>query len=445
MLQLQPWPPPLHRPPPHFRRHTIASSAVNAPWGPQVGQAKQKCSQRLYISEQTDSSSPNTLIIATIEVVKPRVAKDEHIAKFDEETRSPFLKKSKTIIHPGEDQLTFQVNRIRELPQNSNILATHTDSPHVFVWDVQTQRNRQSVVGSNPSDPDLTLTGHKDNAEYALAMCPMEPFVLSGGKDRYVVLWSIHDHISSLAANQEPSKNSTVGARGIFKGHKNTVEDVQFNPASPQEFCSVGDDCCLILWDSRSGHVPAVKVKKAHNADIHCVDWNPNNVNLILTGSADNTICVYDRRKLTSKKVGSPVHILEGHTAPVLCAQWSPAKASVFGSSAEDSMLNIWDLEKIGKTQGSSRKGKSIHPPGLFFRHAGHRGKVVDFHWNAEDPWTIASVSEDVSKLGGGGTLQIWRITDLINRPVEVVVSELENLKNHVPECSSSIRSPGNS
>ena len=25
------------------------------------------------------------------------------------------------------------------------------------------------------------LTGHQDNAEFALAMCPTEPFVLSGG------------------------------------------------------------------------------------------------------------------------------------------------------------------------------------------------------------------------------------------------------------------------
>lgn len=26
------------------------------------------------------------------------------------------------------------------------------------------------------------LTGHQDNAEFALAMCPTEPFVLSGGQ-----------------------------------------------------------------------------------------------------------------------------------------------------------------------------------------------------------------------------------------------------------------------
>lgn len=32
-------------------------------------------------------------------------------------------------------------------------------------------------------------------------------------------------------------------------------------PQSAQEFCSVGDDSCLILWDTRSGSTPVIKVK----------------------------------------------------------------------------------------------------------------------------------------------------------------------------------------
>ncbi|PWA18249.1 WD40 repeat-containing protein [Artemisia annua] len=51
------------------------------------------------------------------------------------------------------------------------------------------------------SCPDLILTGHEENAEFALAMCRSEPFVLSGGKDKSVVLWSIHDHTSTLATD----------------------------------------------------------------------------------------------------------------------------------------------------------------------------------------------------------------------------------------------------
>ncbi|KAM7471823.1 hypothetical protein LguiA_010006 [Lonicera macranthoides] len=390
----------------------------------------------------TDGSVPNTLVIANCEIVKPRVAAAEYISQFNEEARSPFVKKFKTIIHPGE------VNRIRELPQNSKIVATHTDRPDVFIWDVDIQPNRHAVLGATESRPDLVLTGHQDNAEFALAMCPTEPFVLSGGKDKLVVLWSIHDHISTLAAESgstkspgsggtKPLDTPSIQARGTFQGHEDTVEDVQFCPSSVQEFCSVGDDSCLILWDARTGSNPVIKVEKAHDADLHCVDWNPHDVNLILTGSADNSVRMFDRRKLTSGGFGSPIHIFEGHNAAVLCVQWSPDRSSVFGSSAEDGILNIWDQEKIGKRQDNAGSKAPNSPPGLFFRHSGHRDKVVDFHWDTCDPWTIVSVSDDGESTGGGGTLQIWRMIDLIHRPEDEVLAELDKFKSHIQECAA--------
>ena len=85
------------------------------------------------------------------------------------------------------------------------------------------------------------------------------------------------------------------------------------------------------------------------------------------------------------------------------------------------------------------KKKNSNVPSGLFFQHAGHRfvvfvsdakltlcihasifamhfiihavhlgrDKIVDFHWNSSDPWTIVSVSDDGESTGGGGTLQV--------------------------------------
>ncbi|KAL0426896.1 UNVERIFIED_CONTAM: WD-40 repeat-containing protein MSI4 [Sesamum latifolium] len=420
--------------------HNLVWPSLSCRWGPVLERGTYKNKQRLYLSEQTDHTQPNTLIIANCEVVKPRVAAENHIANFNEDARSPYVKKYKTILHPGE------VNRIRELPQNKNIVATHTDCPEVLIWDVESQPNRHALLGAADSRPDLVLTGHQDNAEFALAMCPAEPFVLSGGKDKSVVLWSIQDHVSTLAADTTQSAeaassivkaadNSTVGPRGVFEGHSDTVEDVQFCPSSSQQFCSVGDDSCLILWDARIGNNPVVKVEKAHNADLHCVDWNSHDENYILTGSADHTVCMFDRRNLTSNGVGSPVHKFEGHKAAVLCVQWSPDKRSVFGSSAEDGLLNIWDYEKVGQKEETGSKSPST-PAGLFFQHAGHRDKVVDFHWNAYDPWTIVSVSDDGEFSGGGGTLQLWRMTDLLYRPKEEVLAELQKFKNHVIECS---------
>ncbi|CAA2935328.1 WD-40 repeat-containing MSI4-like [Olea europaea subsp. europaea] len=423
-----------------FAHHNLLWPSLSCRWGPVLETGTYKNKQRLYLSEQTDQTVPNTLIIANCDIVKPRVAAANHIANFDEDARTPFVKKYKTIIHPGE------VNRIRELPQNKNIVATHTDCPEVLIWDVEAQPNRQAVLGAAESRPDLVLSGHQDNAEFALAMCLAEPFVLSGGKDKSVVLWSIQDHVSTLASDAnhytgssgsivKAADNPSIGPRGVFQGHEDTVEDVQFCPSSSQQFCSVGDDSCLILWDARIGGNPVVKVEKAHNADLHCVDWNCHDENYILTGSADHTVSMFDRRHLTSDGVSSPVHKFEGHTAPVLCVQWSTEKCSVFGTSAEDGLLNIWDFEKVGQQKESGLKSSNA-PPGLFFQHAGHRDKVVDFQWSVSDPWTIVSVSDDGEFSGGGGSLQIWRMTDLLYRPEEEVLAELQKFKDHVIECN---------
>ncbi|KAL8217219.1 hypothetical protein R6Q57_024056 [Mikania cordata] len=63
------------------------------------------------------------------------------------------------------------------------------------------------------------------------------------------------------------------------------------------------------------------------------------------------------------------------------------------------------------------------------------RDKVVDFHWIVYDPWTVVSVSDDVETTSGGGTLQIWRMSDLIYKPRDEVLTKLEDFKAHVASC----------
>lgn len=65
-----------------------------------------------------------------------------------------------------------------------------------------------------------------------------------------------------------------------------------------------------------------------------------------------------------------------------------------------------------------------------------HASQVVDFQWNPHDPWTFMSVSDDVSEELGGGTLQLWRVNDLIYRPEAEVLAELDK---HRYRCCSSV------
>ncbi|PWA45485.1 hypothetical protein CTI12_AA517700 [Artemisia annua] len=203
-------------------------------------------------------------------------------------------------------------------------------------------------------------------------MCPSEPLVLSGGKDKSVVLWSIHDHISTLATQPGITKSGgsddnqlrallfkqdvySMGMRILLK---------TFNSVPLADKSSAVLVMILVLSYGMQG-----QVEKAHNADLHCVDWNPIDENLIVTGSADNTIRLFDRRNLTTNGIGSPIHIFENHTAAVLCVQWSPDKSSVFGSSAEDGILNIWDHNKIGESSGNANTSTECLSAGLRNQH----------------------------------------------------------------------------
>ncbi|XP_020250955.1 WD-40 repeat-containing protein MSI4-like isoform X2 [Asparagus officinalis] len=412
-----------------FDEHRHDRPSPCCQWGIQLKETKDEKHQRLYFSEQTDGKVPNTLVVANVEVFKSRVAAADHLSQFNEAC-SPFLKKEKAIAHPGK----------------------------VLIWDIDAQPNHHAVHDAAGSKPTLILEGHTQNAEYALSMCHTDSLVLSGGQDTMVLLWSIQDYMSTLggtASAKSPaalSENSSgqqavearndkgmeapmVAPRGCFRGHNGAVEDVQFCPFSEQEFCSVGDDSCLKFWDARTGDRPTTSVEKACHGHMYCVDWNPHDVNLIVTGSADSFVRMFDYRKIDGGSCITALHRLKGHKDSVLRVQWSPNKASVFGSAAKDGFLNVWDHEKVGKKVSTGGLRMVQTPAGLIFQHAGHRGgKVTDFNWSISDPWTIASVSTD-SGSNPGGSLQIWCMSDLIHRPTEEVLEELNRFKDHISSC----------
>jgi histone-binding protein RBBP4 len=64
-----------------FVNHNLVWPTQSCRWGSLLEEQTYKNRHRLYISEQTDGTVLNTLVIATVEVVKPRVAAAEHIAQ----------------------------------------------------------------------------------------------------------------------------------------------------------------------------------------------------------------------------------------------------------------------------------------------------------------------------------------------------------------------------
>lgn len=103
--------------------------------------------------------------------------------------------------------------------------------------------------------------------------------------------------------------------------------------------------------------------------------------------------------------VSRKTHTLAGHTDEVYMIDWAPFNESVLGSASADRRAGVWDLSRIGMEQ--TPEDAEDGPPEMLFLHGGHTAKLSDFSWNAQDPWTVASVSED-------NVLQVWQMAEEI-------------------------------
>ncbi|KAK9855790.1 hypothetical protein WJX84_011228 [Apatococcus fuscideae] len=417
-----------------FNHHHLTWPSLSCRWGPVVEEKTFKRMRKLYLSERTDGSEPNKLITMHASVCKPRVASAEVITGYQENSFSPYVKAHSVILHPGE------VNKIRECPSHPAIVVTHTDAPQLYVWNVDRQRNRLGDKGTKAklSEPDLTLVGHTDNAEFALGMANPEPLVASGGKDSKVLVWSLADQMTSLSHQSPGAKGPSLQPNTTLEGHADTVEDVVWLKGSEHELASVGDDYAVILWDTRAAG-PATKIDGAHGEkDLHCVDWNPLNTDLLATGAADGSLKVWDRRKLSSSSAPEAIFSCQHHSEPIMRLEWSPTAATCLATGSEDHVINVWDLARGGSSADApgSKRALAGVPPELMLQHCGHHGAVTDFQWSPDDPFTFLSISEDEESAmsEGGGTLQMWRVNDMIYRPEAEVLAELEQYKTAILE-----------
>lgn len=80
--------------------------------------------------------------------------------------------------------------------------------------------------------------------------------------------------------------NWNLQFRGAVQGHTATIGDVVWRPNSATELASVGDDCQLLLWDSRTPSRPASAVEHAHEEDVQCVDWSALQEDMLVTGQS---------------------------------------------------------------------------------------------------------------------------------------------------------------
>ena len=126
------------------------------------------------------------------------------------------------------------------------------------------------------------------------------------------------------------------------------------------------------------------------------IDCSPFDQYLMVTGSADNTIAVWDIRNPKSK-----LFSLKGHSKDVNNVRFSKMQSNLLASSSHDRRIMVWDLSRFDKPQTPEEKQDG--PPELLFVHGGHTDRVSDFGWNLNERLMLASTADD-------NVLQVWQI-----------------------------------
>jgi WD40 repeat protein len=269
------------------------------------------------------------------------------------------------------------------MPQNPDIIATKSPSNDVFIFD-RTKHSTAPAKDDKPA-PNLRLTGHTDGG-YALAWNLVNSgHVASGSDDCAVKLWDVEG---------APGSDGGIPALSSLAGHTKAVQGLSYHSEEGHTLASVGDDGNLIIWDTRSG--TAVHTVKAHDNEVNSVAFNPNDPNIIATGSSDKTAGMWDLRNMTEK-----LHSFAMHTAEVYSVEWAPFSGNILSTCGSDRRVCIWDISAIGQEQ--DEEDAEDGPPELMFTHAGHTEKVHEAAWCPGTEWLMGSVADDE-------VLMVWQL-----------------------------------
>ncbi|PNH03646.1 WD-40 repeat-containing protein MSI4 [Tetrabaena socialis] len=243
-------------------------------------------------------------------------------------------------------------------------------------------------------------------------------------------------HVASCEAVSNWQEKSTSPYVHIVKTiyHPGEVNKVREVPTHPDLLVTHTDSEKLYLWniDRQQDRRPQADIFASGSEDHTVAIWN-----LAASERLDPATGKPAPSESQPEASGAGAGVEAGSKEPAAAAAGAEAAPDkqrakrARGSGAKD----VGGAGGPGGKGGAAAAAEAELPPQLVFQHLGHRfGRVTDFQWHPSEQWTIISVSDNsgVTDDGADGSLQVWRIMDLIYRPLEEAVQELEKHRQFI-------------
>ncbi|CAD5206064.1 unnamed protein product [Bursaphelenchus okinawaensis] len=232
-------------------------------------------------------------------------------------------------------------------------------------------------VTSKDMTAEVAFRGHERSVETVAVN--RDGKIVSGGFDKCLKIWGVEASETDFVKSGEDGskakkKKASVVTRvpiSTIEAHKDTVTSVVWNTTNENQVVSGSWDQSICLWDVET----ADQVNKlTSNKAFQSISVQESN-GLVITASMDSTIRLWDFR---SQEGGMVKKLFKGHFSVVSDVCWSPADPNLFVSCGFDETVKMWDVRSTDAS---------------LFDISGHKGHVLTVDWSYDR--LIASGGKD--------------------------------------------------